>query len=513
MYRPREEIDITGVENEYSIGVWHKGRAVPDFFSPAHAHIFFHQCIGEPLVSQHLLFERPAHLFLLTGDRAYMDQYHIELATRESSSPRSQVIHENACDQIVEKGVERANEIWGPEGYRFRMYKNNLDFQGNTWSSHESYMVRSSQLDFGEEFVSTFAPFYITTPLFAGNGKVQVERGKFVFYLSQRMQKAETAASGGTTSSRAIINTRDEPQADGSRFRRRHLILKDSLLFQTAQFLACSTKLMVLKTIAAGYFSLPPYGIISGENLVSACKAFARYSALRKPVDLNGHSVTVIDVQELFRDVTRRYYEEERDMTPDDQLTFTLWDTIIERAKTPRPYEGLSPYVDWAGMLLFIEQDMALRSYSWDTPNTSITRKAVGTETKVSRVERADTHLQEIDILFHEKSPRGIATWLMNRQDSEVLRIVSDEEIAAATKGPVFFDTRAYARHLEMKLAIQEALRRDKKLAVKQPHQLEWVRSQYVDGKEIVFDFEDLDPTDPLPNPKQDSHEIIEDSA
>ncbi len=60
-------------------------------------------------------------------------------------------------------------------------------------------------------------PFFVTRQIFAGAGKVlQTPRG-FHYCLSQRAQHICQEISGATTSSRSIINTRDEPHADAER--------------------------------------------------------------------------------------------------------------------------------------------------------------------------------------------------------------------------------------------------------------------------------------------------------
>jgi hypothetical protein len=73
-----------------------------------------------------------------------------------------------------------------------------------------------------QRLAEALIPFFVTRQIFAGAGKVlQTPRG-FHYCLSQRAQHICQEISGSTTSSRSIINTRDEPHADAERYRRLH---------------------------------------------------------------------------------------------------------------------------------------------------------------------------------------------------------------------------------------------------------------------------------------------------
>src|SRR5207249_3334588 len=60
--------------------------------------------------------------------------------------------------------------------------------------------------------------------------------------------------SGATTSSRSIINTRDEPHADAERYRRLHVIVGDSNMSEVATYLKIGTTALVLDMIEDGFF-------------------------------------------------------------------------------------------------------------------------------------------------------------------------------------------------------------------------------------------------------------------
>ena len=94
----------------------------------------------------------------------------------------------------------------------------------------------------------------MTRQIFAGAGKVlQTPRG-FHYCLSQRAQHICQEISGATTSSRSIINTRDEPHADAERYRRLHVIVGDSNMSEVATYLKIGTTAIVLDMIEDGFF-------------------------------------------------------------------------------------------------------------------------------------------------------------------------------------------------------------------------------------------------------------------
>src|SRR3972149_6313075 len=85
-----------------------------------------------------------------------------------------------------------------------------------------------------QRLAESLTPFFVPRQIFAGAGKVlQTPRG-FHYCLSQRAQHICQEISGATTSSRSIINTRDEPHADAEKFRRLHVIVGDSNMSEVA---------------------------------------------------------------------------------------------------------------------------------------------------------------------------------------------------------------------------------------------------------------------------------------
>jgi len=97
-----------------------------------------------------------------------------------------------------------------------------------------------------QRLAEVLSPFFVTRQIFAGAGKVlQTPRG-FHYCLSQRAPHICQEISGATTSTRSIINTRDEPHAEAERYRRLHIIVGDSNMSEVATYLKLGTTAMVL---------------------------------------------------------------------------------------------------------------------------------------------------------------------------------------------------------------------------------------------------------------------------
>ena len=100
-------------------------------------------------------------------------------------------------------------------------------------------------------------PFLITRQIFAGAGKMGIEAESApsqpgVYQISQRADFFSVVVSIDTMNRRPLINTRDEPHVDASRYRRFHVILGDSNMSEWATALKIGTTALVLDLIERG---------------------------------------------------------------------------------------------------------------------------------------------------------------------------------------------------------------------------------------------------------------------
>lgn len=90
--------------------------------------------------------------------------------------------------------------------------------------------------------------------MFTGAGRVGLGQASTQpgFQLSQRADFFEAITGLETTIRRPLINTRDEPHADRSRWRRLHVIAGDANRSHTSTWLKLGTASAVLAAIEAG---------------------------------------------------------------------------------------------------------------------------------------------------------------------------------------------------------------------------------------------------------------------
>ena len=155
------------------------------------------------------------------------------------------------------------------------IYKNNSDGKGNSYGTHENYLVDRA-VPFGD-IVRDLTPFFVTRQVFTGAGKVGAEapwdeRGHADYQLTQRADFFETEVGLETTLKRPIVNTRDEPHADPEKYRRLHVIVGDANLCEVATFLKVGTTAIVLKMIEDDF--LPDFSLVN--PVAGAARGLAR---------------------------------------------------------------------------------------------------------------------------------------------------------------------------------------------------------------------------------------------
>jgi Pup amidohydrolase len=357
-----------------------------------------------------------ANVILPNGARYYVDHAHPEYSTPECLSPRSLVIHDKAGERILERSLAVvAAEI--PSSPALAIYKNNSDGKGNSYGTHENYLMDRAT-PFGD-IVRDLTPFFVSRQIFTGAGKLGLEaqwdeRGKHVFQLTQRADFFETEVGLETTLKRPIINTRDEPHADPERYRRLHVIVGDANLCEVATFLKLGTTSIVLKMIEDGF--LPDFSLV---NPVAAIHDVSRDVSLTTQVSLvDGRKMTALQLQWEYLELARKYVDREDD-TPENREVLDRWETVLRGLENdPRT---LSAQLDWVAKLRLLEGYRERDGLAW-----------------------SDAKLRAIDLQYHDvRRDRGLYHRLAHA--GKVERITTDEEVQRAIMEPPD-DTRAFFR-------------------------------------------------------------------
>src|SRR5205823_4621226 len=282
-----------------------------------------------------------ANVILPNGARYYVDHAHPEYSTPECITPRDLVVHDKAGERILERSLQEVQQIL-PPGQRLNIYKNNSDGKGNSYGTHENYLV-DRQIPFAR-IVHDLTPFFVTRQIFTGAGKLGMEgqhgERPVAYQLTQRADFFETEVGLETTLKRPIINTRDEPHADPERYRRLHVIVGDANLCEVALFLKLGTTSIVLKMIEDAF--LPDFSLV---NPVAAIHDVSRDVSLTTQVSLtDGRKMTALQLQWEYLELARKYVDREDD-TSENREVVERWEGVLRGLESdPRTLSG---QLDW----------------------------------------------------------------------------------------------------------------------------------------------------------------------
>jgi proteasome accessory factor A len=233
------------------------------------------------------------NVVLSNGARFYVDHAHPEYSTPECVDAREAALHDKAGELVLERAAAEASALLSA-GQTLFIHKNNSDGKGNSYGSHENYLVPRA-VPFGD-LVRHLTAFFVSRQVFTGAGKVGSENGRppVDFQITQRADFFEEEVGLETTLKRPIINTRDEPHADPIRYRRLHVIIGDANLSEVQTFMKLGVTSLVLAAIEAGTLGDPVL-------LVDPVESVWRVShdpSLRATVRLaDGEQVTALDLQ------------------------------------------------------------------------------------------------------------------------------------------------------------------------------------------------------------------------
>jgi Pup amidohydrolase len=357
-----------------------------------------------------------ANVILPNGARYYVDHAHPEYSTPECRSAHDLVVHDKAGERVLERSLEEVGRSM-PSVPTLSIYKNNSDGKGNSYGTHENYLVDRATA-FGD-IVRDLTPFFVSRQVFTGAGKVGAEaqwddRGKAIYQLTQRADFFETEVGLETTLKRPIINTRDEPHADPDKYRRLHVIIGDANMCEIAQFLKIGTTALVLEMIEDAF--LPDLTL---QSPVQSLHEVSRDVTCRSTVQLqDGRTLTAIQLQWEYFEHARKYVEREDD-TPEHREILDRWESVLSTLETD-PF-SLHRELDWVAKYRLMEAYRERDGLAWSDPK-----------------------LRAIDLQYHDvRRDRGLYERLA--ASGRVERLTTDEEVERAVMDPPE-DTRAYFR-------------------------------------------------------------------
>ncbi len=348
---------------------------------------------------------RSSNVFLENGARLYLDVgAHPEYATPECSTPLEAVIHEKAGDLIVADLANAtaeqlaADEVEGS----LRVFRNNTDFAGNSYGSHENYLVERVG-DF-QQLADRMIPFLVTRQIFAGAGKVLMTARGPRYVLSQRAEHIWESVSSATTRSRPVINSRDEPHADAERFRRLHVIVGDSNMSEFTTWLRIATCDLVVRMAEEQADELPRFSVADATRAIRDVSVDLDGRGLVTMED--GRQLSALDVQVAYLEAAEAFIAARHSDDRAAHEVLGAWREILEALE--RDPMSLHRRLDWVAKLMLIDAYRARHG-----------------------VELGDPRIAMVDISYHDLSPRTGLYHLLVRQ-GRMDRLVDDAAIEAA---------------------------------------------------------------------------------
>lgn len=370
---------------------------------------------AEALAEQNLWEDYTARIVMNTvlpnGARLYVDHSHPEYSSPEVLTPRDAVLYDLAGDAVaatVVEALEASAESTGLEPVH--LYKNNTDGKSASYGAHENYLIpRRTDLD---RLNAALLPFFASRQVMCGAGRVGIgqDGSRPGFQISQRADFFERQVGLETTVRRPIVNTRDEPHADETRYRRLHVIVGDANLAHTSQLLKFGTTSLVLRLVEER--CAPDIAL---RDPVEAMHAISHDPTLQATVaTVDGRHLTGIEIQRSFLEAA-----EELEVGEPDQDTaeiLSLWREVLDALETDPM--SLADRLDWVAKYQLLEGYRQRGGLDWTAPR-----------------------LAAIDLQYHDVNP---AKGLYHRiaAAGRIRTLFSAEQIAAAAWTPPP-DTRA----------------------------------------------------------------------
>ena len=401
-----------------------------------------------------------ANTVLTNGARFYNDHNHPEYCTDACATLADLVAQDRAGELVLHRAEQARNEVLRRQrggSARVRLVKNNTDYHGRSFGTHENYLVARAWPF--PALVRLMVPFLVTRQVYAGAGKVGLEghsgqttNGNAAmpapgFQLSQRADFFEQVVGINTTAKRPILNTRDEPHADRKKYRRLHVIIGDANRSEYANALKVGTTALAL--------DLGELGWVPSVELAEPVKALLTVShdlTLSAPLLTRaGTPTTALAVQREYHAAARR---ELAGRDPETDWVLREWATVLDLLAS-KPQQ-LRDRLDWVAKWVLFGGIRQAQGEDWSSPA-----------------------LRRLDLAYHLVNPK-LSLFATLSKRGAMRRYVDEPAIARARTEPPA-GTRAAVRALCLR-KFGGQIRR-----------LEWDSVTFgVNGREVVLHLDEV---------------------
>ncbi|WOO98311.1 Pup--protein ligase [Micrococcus terreus] len=397
---------IIGVETEFGVHYSHPGSRP---LTPEEVARYLFRPVVE--------WGRSSNVFIPNGSRLYLDVgSHPEYATAECTALDELIATDKAGEIIMQRLIDSATASMSEDGFEgtIYLYKNNADSAGNSYGSHENYLIPRT-VEF-RRLSEALIPFLVTRQLYAGAGTWVTRPSEDAlgaaaqphFAFSQRADHVWEGVSSATTRSRPIINTRDEPHADAADYRRLHVIVGDSNMSETTQLVRFGATDLVLRMIEAGW-SLGDHQM---ENPIRSIRQVSHDLSGTAQLNLrSGRHRSALQLQEHYLEQATRFVAAHGPHHDRVAAVLDLWERSLEAVRT-QDFTGIDTEIDWAIKHRFLTRYRDRNGLADDAPR-----------------------LDQLDLSYHDITPgRGLFALLQSR--GAAARVLTDDQVQEAIDAP-----------------------------------------------------------------------------
>ncbi|MGH9188422.1 MAG: depupylase/deamidase Dop [Acidimicrobiales bacterium] len=374
---------------------------------------FAREGASAPEIETHLV-----NAVLTNGARYYVDHAHPEYSTPECADAREVVLYDRAGERTLARSIEAASEVL-PAGHSIAVYKNNSDRKGNSYGCHENYLMdRAVPFSRIAQYVM---PHFVTRQVYTGAGKVGSEApglgsAQVPFQISQRADFFEEEIGLETTLKRPLVNTRDEPHADASKYRRLHVICGDANMAELSTYLKLGVTSIILAMIEDDEVAGLDHALATP---VLSHRAVSYDLSLSHPLLLaDGRRMTALEIQWEELDRARKYAESRGLEAVGEEVgrdVLDRWEGVLGALEVDPA--RLANQIDWVAKRQLVDAYRERHGLGWD-----------------------DARLAALDLQYHDVRPERS---LFARLGAE--KLVTDAEVDNAVTEPPR-STRAYFR-------------------------------------------------------------------
>ena len=296
---------------------------------------------------------------LPNGARFYNDHGHPEYSTPECFSSESLALEDKAGELCV---LAAARAKSSATGLVVKVYKNNTDFHGASYGTHENYLVPRA-VGF-ERLYRAVVPMLLARQVLCGAGKVGSETGRSCSYqISQRADFFVEPANAETLFRRPVFNTRDEAHANPAEWIRLHVIAGDANMLASATARKVSLIKLALALEIAG--ETPVWDI---PKPVEAFQSISRDESGKFEIQLAGKSwTTAFEVLESYFAAAESVFGLKAEPGNEAARAIKECRDLME-SFTGCP-ERFAYSVDWAAKRAMLDSVMAEEDLDWRDPS------------------------------------------------------------------------------------------------------------------------------------------------